>query len=141
MHLLTLRLAGYVSTPKKGYYTITEEGKEVIGFPKLTKEHASSILREVPHEKAFHFYVGLGQPLGVSAKSLPDFCEKVQTVSLESVEFHTARGDFELWIHYLGDVELAKRLRLIRESGLSGEDLRKEIYEAVKSRCEELRGL
>ncbi|KYH41070.1 MAG: alpha-amylase [Candidatus Bathyarchaeota archaeon B26-2] len=141
MHILGLRLAGYVSMPKKGYYTITEEGKGVIGLPTLTKEQANSILREVSPEKAFHFYVGLDQPLGFSANSLSEFCEKIQTIDLKSIEFHMARGDFELWIHYLGDVELAKRLRSIRESGSSGEDLRKELYETLKSRFEELKRL
>ena len=38
-----------------------------------------------------------------------------------------------------GDVELAKRLGLIRNMHLRGEDLRTKVYEAVKHRLEELK--
>jgi hypothetical protein len=41
----------------------------------------------------------------------------------------------------LGDFELAKRMSAIRKSGLLGEDLRRKVYEVVKSRCEELKSL
>jgi predicted ArsR family transcriptional regulator len=33
MHLLRLIKAGYVSTPQRGYYTITVHGKEKLGRP------------------------------------------------------------------------------------------------------------
>ncbi|MFH0897773.1 MAG: hypothetical protein V1850_07000 [Candidatus Bathyarchaeota archaeon] len=49
-----------------------------------------------------------------------------------------ARGDFESWIHYLGDIELEKRLVLIKELNLIGEALREKLYAALKSRGDEL---
>ena len=141
MHLLWLRKAGYVSTPEKGYYAITNLGKEMLGLPSVDKERALSILRSVPSEKAFHFYTEIDRYTGVSASSLNDLCDKIQTIDLRSMEFHVPRGDFKFWFHDLGDMELAKRMDLIREAGLSGEALRKKVYETVKSRCEELTSL
>lgn len=141
MHLLWLRKAGHVSTPEKSYYAITKTGKEAIGLPGLTKEKALHILRELPKEEAFHFYTGIDQYVGVYANSLNDFCDKIQTVNVKSIEFHAPRRDFELWLDSLGDLELAKRMGLIRRAVLSGENLRKKVYESVKSRCEELTDL
>lgn len=141
MHLLGLRKAGYVSTPEKSYYAITKTGKEAIGLPKLTKEKALHILRELPKEEAFHFYTGIDQYVGVYANSLNDFCDKIQTVNVKSIEFHAPRRDFELWLDSLGDLELAKIMGIIRRASLSGENLRKKVYESVKSRCEELTDL
>jgi len=141
MHLLGLRKAGHISTPEKGYYAITKTGKEAIGLLGLTKEKALHILRELPKEEAFHFYTGIDQYVGVYANSLNDFCDKIQTVNVKSIEFHAPRRDFELWLDSLGDLELAKRMGIIRRASLSGENLRKKVYESVKSRCEELADL
>lgn len=141
VHLLWLRKAGYVSTSEKSFYAITKTGKEAIGLPKLTKEKALHILRELPKEEAFHFYTGIDQYVGVYANSLNDFCGKIQTVNVKSVEFHAPRRDFELWLDSLGDLELAKIMGVIRRARLSGENLRKKVYESVKSRCEELTDL
>ena len=138
MHLLGLRRAGYVSTPEKGYYAITNPGKEMIGLPRIDKERALDILRAVPREKAFHFYTETDRYTGVYANSLNDLCSKIQTIDVRSVEFHVPRGDLEFWFRDLGDLELVKRVSLIRGTDLSGEDLQKKVYEIVKSRCEEL---
>ncbi len=138
MHLLRLKMAGYVSKTEDGYYTITEPGKEIIGFPKVDENLAKRILSKTPPEKAFHFYTEIGQPLGVSSDNLIDFCDKIKSVDVRSVEFHMARGDFELWVHFLGDAELAKRIRLIREMSLTGESLRDRIYKILKSKSDEL---
>lgn len=139
MHLLGLRRAGYVFTPEKGSYLLTDSGKEMIGFPRVDEELARKILRKLPPRNAFYFYLDIGKPLGINSDSLDDFCEKIRSINVNSIEFHVARGDFELWVHFLGDVELAKRLRGIKEAGLSGEVLRDKIHEIVKARCEELR--
>jgi len=141
MHLLSLRKAGYVSLSESGYYALTDLGKDALGFPKVDSELAKKILSKTSIEKAFHFYVWISEPLGISSDSLVDLCEKIKSIDLKSIEFHTSRGDFDLWVHYLGDVELAKRLRLIRESDLSGEILREELYRVIKSRCDELQRL
>jgi len=138
MHLLRHVKAGYVFTPKKGYYTITEKGKEEIGLPRIDKAKALALLSPVPIEKAFHFHTGINQYLGIYANSLNDFREKIQTIDLKSIEFHLPRGDFEFWFHDLGDQELTKRIVLISKMGFSGEGLRKKVYETIKDRCEEL---
>lgn len=141
MHLLGLMKKGYVYCPEKGVYAITEEGKQALGLPKLEKAFALRLLTPSPLEKAFHFYVGIGQYLGEYATNLPEFCEKIQKIEARSIEFHMLRKDFENWFLGLGDLELAKRLATIRELGLVGEELRKAVYENVKSRCDELLSL
>jgi predicted transcriptional regulator len=137
-YLLGLIKTKQVFVPQKNYYAITNLGKQAIGLPKFDKKLALSILSSVPFEKAFHFHTGINQYLGVYANSLNDFCDKIQKIDLKSIEFHLPRRDFELWLQSLGDLELAKRMEQIRGMGLSGENLRKKVYEAVKSRCEEL---
>jgi len=141
MHLLRLIKAGYVSTPQRGQYVITVHGKEALAVPKIDRELVSRILSPVSSEKAFHFYKGMDQYLQVFANSLNDFCEKIQTVDVKSVEFHVPRRDFELWLQGLGDLELAEKLGQIRRMSLAGESLRKTVYETVRSRCEELKRL
>ena len=138
MHLLGLIQLGYASKSENGYYGITESGREAIRFSKVDKVFAAKVLRKTSPEKAFHFYRGIDQPTGVSSSSLVDFREKIRTIDIESIEFHAVRGDFELWVHYLGDIELSKRLRLIRQAGLTGEALRDRLHKTLGSRCDEL---
>jgi DNA-binding CsgD family transcriptional regulator len=139
MHLLGLKKTGHVSTPQHGHYAITDLGKEAIGLPKIDKAHATKILGHVSTDKAFHFYTGLHQHLGVHANSLADFCDKIEKVSVKTVEFHVPRKDFENWFRSLGDIELAKRMGLIHNMNLHGEELRKKVHEAAKHRLEELK--
>ncbi|MEM2912254.1 MAG: DUF5752 family protein [Candidatus Bathyarchaeia archaeon] len=141
MHLIGLKRLKHVYTPQKGYYTITNHGKQALGFPKINAKKALEILSPVPTEKAFYFYTGIGKYLGLYATSLQDFCDKIQTINIESLNFHVPRRDFELWLEGLGDIELAKKVSLIREEGVNGEELRKRLYETVKTRCEELKNL
>ncbi|MHC3129920.1 MAG: hypothetical protein IBV52_07595 [Candidatus Bathyarchaeota archaeon] len=133
--------AKYVSVPKEQYYEITNLGKQAIGLPKVDKKLALNILSPVSVERAFHFYYGLNQHSGVYADSLKDFVDKIQNVDLKCIEFHIPRKDFELWIRSLGDLELSKKMELLRMRRLSGENLRKEVYETVNSRYEELKKL
>ena len=137
-YLLGLIKAKYVSVPQKHYYAITNLGKHAIGLPPVDKNLAQNILGALPLEKAFHFYYDINQYSGVHATSLNDFVDKIQTVNLKCIEFHVPRRDFELWIRSLGDIELSKKVEMLRMRHLSGETLQKEIYETVKSRCEEL---
>jgi DNA-binding transcriptional ArsR family regulator len=138
MHLLWLRKTGYVSMPERNLYSITSLGKQALSLPKTDKKQAENILHMVPIDKAFHFHNGIGQYLGVYATSLSDFCSKIKTVNVKSIEFHVPRRDFESWIESLGDSELAKKIGVIRVSGLFGENLRQKVYETVKSRLDEL---
>jgi predicted transcriptional regulator len=141
MHLLGLKNLGYVSTPKHTYYAITDKGKETIGLPKIDKAHATKILSTVPNDKAFHFYTGMHQYTNILASSLADFCDKIHKIDVRSVEFHVPRKDFENWFQSLGDVELAKRLGLIRGMHFYGRELRRKVYESVKNRLEELKNI
>ncbi|HDQ05837.1 MAG TPA: winged helix-turn-helix transcriptional regulator [Candidatus Bathyarchaeota archaeon] len=140
-YLTELINAKYVSAPSEQNYAITSRGKQALGLPKVDKQLALNILAPVSVEKAFHFYYGLSQHSGVYADSLKDFVDKIQTVNLKSIEFHVPRKDFELWIRSLGDLELSKKLELLRMKSLSGESLRKELHETVNSRYEELNRL
>jgi len=137
-YLLGLIKAKYAYVPQKNYYAITNLGKQALGLPRIDKKLALSILSPVPFEKAFHFHTGINQYSGIYANSLNDFCDKIQKIDLKSIEFHVPRKDFELWVQGLGDLELAKKMGLVRGMGLSGENLRKKVYETVKSRYEEL---
>jgi uncharacterized membrane protein len=91
-------------------------------------------LSKLPPEKCFHFYNGIDQPTEITADNLNDFCEKIKTISINSVEFHTRRGDFEHWISSLGDTELAEQIKQVGKSSLTGEDLRKRLYSILKAR-------
>lgn len=133
---------GYVSTPKRGFYAITERGRETIGISKVDNKRAAEILGSVSLERAFHFYKGINEYLGVYASSLNDFCRKIQVVDLSSIEFHLFRQDFESWVREeLGDADLANTISLIRTMDVSGENLRKRLFETVESRCRELKAL
>jgi len=139
MHLLWLVRNGYVSVPEKGLYLLTEKGKEALSMPEIiTKEKAEVILAYSPHDKAFHFYANLGQPLNLHAHSLRDFANKVEKADLESVQFHMNRGDFEVWFNGLGDSELAKKVAALKEKNVIGEDMRKQLHELVEQRYMEL---
>ncbi len=137
-YLLGLIKAKYVSVPQKYYYSITNLGRQALGLPKIDKKTALTILSSLPLEKAFHFHLEVGQYLDVYAESLSDFVDKIQRIDSKSIGFHLNRGDFEHWIRDLGDPELSKKVSLVRGANLSGENLRKEVYEIVKSRFEEL---
>lgn len=140
MHLLGLKKAGYVSSPDKGYYEITNNGREALK-PGLCKDEALFLLSPVAQEKAFYFYSGLHHYTGMHANSLCDFCEKVRHVDAKSIEFHFSRKDFERWFESLGDLEMAKRLNSIRDKDTSGDKLRKLVYEVAKARYDELASL
>jgi predicted transcriptional regulator len=138
MHIIGLAKMGYVENPEKGVYTITRNGKKVLGVPEVDGQKAREILAYLPMEKSFHFYADIGKPLNMYATSLGDFCDKLLKVDVPSIEFHINRGDFEAWFSALGDTELARKTLLIREQKIAGEDLRNKFYGVVKKRYEEL---
>ena len=134
MHLLGLIRLGYVYSPEKGLYAINERGKKILGIPEIDKAAAKAILADT-HDKAFHFYAGIGQPLNVYANSLRDFCDKIMKISVDSVEFHFSHGDFESWFTGLGDVELVRKTAFLKEKRLAGEELRTRLRQIVENRC------
>lgn len=140
MHLSLLRKAGLIAISGEGY-VITTDGEGMIRFPKIDEEMTEKILSKRPPEKAFYFYTEVDHPSGMFSDSLTDFCERIRSIDITSVEFHVGRGDFESWMHYIGDVELEERLRMIRAANLRGEELRESLYKIVVSRCDELLGI
>ena len=135
MHIIGLTRMGYTVSPEKGLYTLTEKGKKALGIPEVNSENAQTLLADKPDDDSFHFYAGLGKPLGLQAHSLQDFCNKIVKVNPVSIDFHISRGDFEAWFAGLGDVELAKKTALLKEKKMGEEDLRSRLMELVKSRC------
>jgi hypothetical protein len=98
---------------------------------------AVKILRALNDKEAFYFYEDIGKPTGQSAKSLPDFLEKIKSVKPESLLFHLQRKDFQNWFKKtLGDYELARKIEKILPS--HNVDLRKKIYSTVENRMKEL---
>lgn len=134
MHLLGLVRVGYVSSPEKGQYIITKKGKEALGIPETDKEKAKAILSYSPQNRVFHFYTGMGKPLNLHAHNLRDFANKLEKVDIVSIDFHTKRGDFEAWLSGLGDIELAKKVALLKQRNVVGEDLRRQLREIVEDR-------
>jgi predicted transcriptional regulator len=135
MHLIGLTRVGYANSPEKGQYAITEKGKRAIGVPEISRENAGTILGQASHDREFHFYAGVGKPLSLYTHNLQDFCEKILKVNVDSIEFHMSRGDFEAWFAGLGDAELAKKVALLKEKKMTGEELRRKLQEIVENRC------
>ena len=105
----------------------------------LNKDLISKILKSVPEQEGFHFYLAIGEPTGERAVSLTDFVNKMETIDVRSVNFHFPRKDFEKWIRgVIGDAELALRISRIRLD-IQGEALRNEIIRVVKVRLNELK--
>ena len=138
MHLLGLVRMGYVTSPEKSLYVISSKGKQALGIPQTNKEKAIAILAYAPHDKAFEFYSSIGQPLHLHAHSLRDFANKLEKVNVASIEFHTKRDDFAVWLMGLGDEELAKKTNLLKKKMLAGEELRKQLHGIVDQRYLEL---
>ena len=96
------------------------------------------ILRTVPHEDGFNFYIDIGQPTKNTATSLEQFAKELEVVDVKSVNFHFKRDDFQKWISkILEDIELSRRLDKLPKD-IVGEPLRKKIIEIVKARKDEL---
>ena len=138
MHLIGLARMGYISSPEKGQYQITAKGKNALGIPEATQERAKQLLSETLQEKAFHFYAGIGKPLNTQAHGLLEFSGKLAQIDTTSIEFHLYRGDFQKWFSDIGDTELAKKMALLKERGMYGEQLRTKLHEIVENRCQAL---
>ena len=119
-HVKELVNAGLVRKMGGGY-GITEKGKAIL-----------KAITPVSKDMAFHFYTDVGHPTGFSAESLKEFYEIIKRVTVESLEFHLYRGDFENWINAaFKDAALAGKLASLKNSGLKGEELKKEIVAAI----------
>jgi len=98
---------------------------------------ATEILKTVIDQEAFHFYEAEGRPTGHIAKNLSDLLENAKSVKLESLIFHTQRGDFQNWVgKILGDSRLATELGEISIS--KSRDLRKDLCKTIENRIREV---
>ena len=138
MHLIGLMRMGYIASPEKGRYQITQKGKQALGLPETTQECAKQLLSKTPQEKAFHFYADIEKPLNAYAHGLPEFSEKLTKIDTASIEFHLYRGDFQKWFSSLGDIELAKKMALLKKTGIHAEKLRTKLQEIIENRCQSL---
>ena len=121
-------IAGVQDLAKEGFlrkvgggYGLTNKGKNVLKTFTL-----------VPNDLGFHFYVGIDKPLGFSAQSIEEFYRLTKEVTVDSLEFHLYRGDFENWLRDVcKDSELAESIGNLKPEGLNGEDLRKAILKTI----------
>ena len=135
-----MRLAGLTSSEllqtlkdlaQDGFVMKTKHGYAIADRGKL----ALTALTRLPDDKAFRFYVGVGQPTGVSARSNKEFYNVVENIAAGSLEFHLERGDFEKWIRTsMQDEFFAAELAGLRKAALKGEALRKQILMGLQAR-------
>ena len=107
---------------------------------KQTREEPKklNLLKTVPFESGFHFYTEQGKYTGITACSVVEFTEKLQTVPIQSVTFHFQRQDFQKWFkNTIGDEELAQRIDQIKARPQE-EHLRNELSQTVQNRIAEL---
>jgi hypothetical protein len=138
MHLVGLTKKGYTMSPEKAFYAITEEGKKALGLPEVDKQKAKAIMDCVPASKAFHFYSGINSPLSTHAHSLTEFANEASKIDVQCVEFHIDRGDFGAWFSSIGDLELARKMELLKRKNVTGEELRNRVAEITEARCNTL---
>jgi predicted transcriptional regulator len=135
LRIVGLSLAELIETfkelAKDGFVTKTAKGYAITDKGRL----ASTVFATLPEEKAFHFYLGLGKPADISARNTKEFYEIVKIVAAGSLEFHLERGDFENWFESaVKDDVFASELTGLRQDGLKGEALRKQILLGLQAR-------
>jgi predicted transcriptional regulator len=102
-------------------FGITEKGKAAL-----------KAFTMVPEEMVFRFYYGIDQPAGLTANSLGDFYKIIKKTSVDSVEFHLYRGDFEAWLKDVcKEAELAEEFKGVKALGLKGEELKAELLKVL----------
>lgn len=106
-----------------------------------SQRKAKAILKDLPHEKSFHFYEEIGKPNGQVATGLLDFCTKLASAKSfqlqASLVFHMKRGDFVTWIKQaVGDPELADEVGKI---SADDHNLAEKLHQIVDTRIKELK--
>ncbi len=98
-----------------------------------------SILRRVGDEKAFYFYKDIDAYTGIKANSLEEFARILPTLSVDVIDFHLKRGDFDKWVKdVLGDETLSKNISKVREKGLIGDNAKKQLIKIISRRLKDL---
>ncbi len=109
-----------------------------VSVKSVRRDEAVNLLRTLTPDKAFYFYSGIGQPLGLTSKSFSEFAATVKRVDPSSVRFHVERGDFEGWFKMLGDKSLAEEVAALRGKNLTPDKLRGKVSSIVGTRVDEL---
>jgi hypothetical protein len=109
-----------------------------MSYKNTRRDEAANALRSVPSDKAFYFYREIGQPLGVTSKSLDEFATSVKSIDPSSVRFHVERGDFVSWFRMLGDRLLAGQVAALRGKNISPDELRRRVSSMVRTRVDQL---
>jgi hypothetical protein len=105
----------------------------------ISESKIVKILSNVPQDKEFQFFIGLGQDTGETAASLETFAQKLEQINADSVTFHFQRHDFQNWVQLVvGDGVLAERINHINGQ-LPVEDLRRELVKTIQKRISQLR--
>lgn len=104
-------------------YAITKKGKAILKAQVM-----------VPENEAFQFYLEIGKPAGLAAKSITEFYRAVSQVDVASLDFHLKRGDFENWvISAFNETALAEELAQMKKGGIKGEPLREKLATTLKT--------
>jgi len=85
-------------------------------------------------DRAFYFYNGIGDNNGKFATDLTQFSEALKTVDIRSINFHLYREDFEKWLRFIGEQELAAEVSRLRRRVPKGERCRKQLCAKVEAR-------
>ena len=89
----------------------------------------------VPEGMGFHFYNGIDQPTDITAKTLGEFYEDIKQISVDSLEFHIYRGDFENWLKdACNEPDFAQEVGVVKEADLNGEELRAELLKVLEAK-------
>ena len=92
------------------------------------------ILGTLPFPEGFHFCLEGGNYTGITATSINEFTEKLQTIDQNSIDFHMQRKDFQKWIQTeFCDKELPKQIDHLKEEKVSDEKLRQELLETINA--------
>jgi hypothetical protein len=102
--------------------------------------HLYKYLRSpLPEWKRFYFHTAAGLSSGRTAGNLWEFRIALGEVPVESISYHSNKGDFEAWLRdVLHDEELARRVRKVSDRGLEDESLRQALLDVVLARYNEL---
>lgn len=138
MHIIGLTKMQYLVSAKKGFYELTDEGKQYLNSSKITKKLAKELLTGKFDGKAFNFYLALHEPINLKAYNLQSFVSAIKNAPVESIEFHQRRGDFRIWLEGIGDFDLVNKIKLLENFPLSGESLKRKLHVTIYNRCLEL---
>ncbi|MFA5364083.1 MAG: DUF5752 family protein [Candidatus Bathyarchaeia archaeon] len=106
----------------------------------LVTSSATRSLRTLSRETGFYFFTSYGNYTGISAMSMEDFLNKLEEVSVTSLEFHLYRGDFERWASdVLEDTKLSDRISAVKLLEPVDSSLREQLVSVVSTRLEELK--